>query len=81
MVRFGILGAARIVPWALLEPAARRHDVEVAAVAARRPGVATAFAQEHDIPRAYESYEALLDDPSIDIVHNPLHQIFTLSFR
>ncbi|CAD6557752.1 Gfo/Idh/MocA family protein [Paraburkholderia sabiae] len=72
MLKFGILGAARIVPWALLEPATRRNDVNIAAVAARRPGVAAAFAQAHGIARSYDSYEALLDDSSIDVIYNPL---------
>ncbi|EEA03449.1 oxidoreductase domain protein [Burkholderia sp. H160] len=71
MLQFGVLGAARIVPWALIEPVARRTDVAVAAVAARRPGAA-AFAQEHGIPKAYDSYEALLADSSIDVIYNPL---------
>lgn len=72
MLRFGILGAARIVPWALLEPAARRDDVEIAAIAARRPGAAAELAARHGIARAYDSYEALITDPAIDVVYNPL---------
>jgi predicted dehydrogenase len=50
----------------------RRTDVEIAAIGARRPGAAKAFAQEHGIARAYESYEALLDDASIDVIYNAL---------
>jgi predicted dehydrogenase len=72
MVRFGILGAARIVPWALLEPAARRSDVEIVAIAARRPGAAASFAARHGITIAYESYEDLIADPAIDVIYNPL---------
>ncbi len=72
MIRFGVLGAARIVPWALLEPAKRRTDVEIVAVAARRQGSAEAFAKEHGISRYYNSYEELLADPDIDVVYNPL---------
>jgi predicted dehydrogenase len=72
MLKFGILGAARIAPWALIEPASRRTDVEIVAVSARRPGAAKHFAEEHGVAKAYESYEALLDDASIDVVYNPL---------
>jgi predicted dehydrogenase len=82
MLRFGVLGAARIVQWALIEPAARREDVEIAAIAARRSGAADAFAKKYGITRAYESYEALLDDPTIDVIYNPLpphlHAEFTI---
>jgi hypothetical protein len=72
MLRFGVLGAARIVPWALIEPAARRDDVSVVAVAARRPGAAEALASEHGISKVYDSYEALLTDPDVDVIYNPL---------
>ncbi|MDX3928154.1 MAG: Gfo/Idh/MocA family oxidoreductase [Shinella sp.] len=72
MIKFGVLGAARIVPWALLEPAHRRRDVEVVAVAARRPGSAEAFANEHGIRRFHNSYEELIADPGVDVVYNPL---------
>jgi predicted dehydrogenase len=72
MLRIGVLGAARVAPMAILEPAARRKDVEVVAVAAERPGRAAAFAAEHGIPKAYSSYEKLLEDPDIDLVYNAL---------
>ena len=42
-LRFGILGAARIAPAALIDPATRL-DVDVVAVAARDPERAKAFA-------------------------------------
>ena len=69
MRRVGILGAAAIAPTGIVQPVRRRDDVELAAVAARRPGAAEAFAREHDIPSAYASYRELVDDASIDIVY------------
>jgi predicted dehydrogenase len=72
MLRIGILGAAGIAPQALIRPAARRDDVEVAAVASRRGAAAAAFAERHAIPVAYGAYEALLADDSIDLVYNAL---------
>jgi hypothetical protein len=57
---------------AVVEPAARRGDVTVAAVAARRAGSAAAFAAEHGITTAYDSYEALIADPGVDVVYNAL---------
>ncbi len=72
MIRFGVLGAARVVPMALLEPAARRSDVEIVAIAAKRPGVAKDFAASWNIQNAYESYDELIGDSSVDVVYNAL---------
>lgn len=72
MRRIGILGAAGIAPQAMIEPARRRTDVLVQAIASRRPGAAAEYAKKHRIPVAYESYDALLDDPEIDVVYNAL---------
>ncbi|MFJ1763165.1 Gfo/Idh/MocA family protein [Amycolatopsis sp. NPDC088138] len=71
-LRIGILGAARIAPTALVKPASANAGVEVVAVAARDAGRAQAFATKHGIPRTHSSYEALLDDPDVDAVYNPL---------
>jgi predicted dehydrogenase len=72
MVRIGILGAARIVSMALLRPAAEVPEVKVVAVAARDGARARTFAQKHGIPRAHDSYRALLADPEVDAIYNPL---------
>jgi predicted dehydrogenase len=72
LIRFGVLGAARIVPEALTGPAHRVDGVEVAALAARDPERAAAFAAEHKIPRTVPTYEALVADPGIDAVYVPL---------
>ena len=72
MQRFGILGAAGIAPQAIIEPARRRGDVVVRAVASRRAGVAADYAKRHRIPVAHEGYEALLADPEVDVVYNAL---------
>ncbi|OBB97240.1 oxidoreductase [Mycobacterium sp. 852002-30065_SCH5024008] len=71
-VRIGILGAARIAPLALINPARENTEVEVAAVAARDGSRAQAFADSHGIARVHSSYEALIDDPEVDAVYNPL---------
>ncbi|GAA4593762.1 Gfo/Idh/MocA family oxidoreductase [Planotetraspora phitsanulokensis] len=71
-VRIGTLGAARITPSALIKPARLVPGVEVAAVAARDRVRAGAFAAKHGIPVIHESYEALIADPTIDAVYNPL---------
>jgi len=71
-LRFGILGAARIAPMALVAPAKRVAEAHVLAIAARDPAKARAFATKHGIPRVHDSYEALLADPELDAVYNPL---------
>jgi predicted dehydrogenase len=71
-LRFGILGAARIAPPALVGPARELPGVEIAAVAARDPERARAFAARHGIPRVCESYAALLACSDVDVVYNAL---------
>lgn len=72
MYTIGILGAAGIAPRSIIQPARRRSDTQIYAVASRRPGAAAAYASNHEIAIAYESYEALIEDPSVDIVYNAL---------
>jgi len=71
-VRIGILGAARIAPPALIKPARENADVVVAAVAARDATRAKAYAAKHGISRVHDSYDALIADPDIDAIYNPL---------
>lgn len=71
-VRIGVLGAARIVPAAVLSPARRVPRVEVTAIAARDPQRAQAFAAKHGIPHVLPDYDALLADPNVDAVYIPL---------
>jgi predicted dehydrogenase len=71
-LRFGILGAARIAPMALLAPARRQQVATVLAVAARDPERARRFAGRHRIPHVHPSYEALLADPEVEAIYNPL---------
>ena len=71
-LRIGALGAARITPTALIAPARKLDGVEVTAVAARDVDRAKSFAAKHGIPRVHGSYTALLEDPEIDAVYDPL---------
>jgi predicted dehydrogenase len=71
-LRIGVLGAAKIVPSALVKPALKNKDIEVAAVAARDPARAKEFADKHGIATVHATYDALLDDDSLDAVYIPL---------
>ena len=52
-LRFGILGAARIAPIALILPVKSHPDAVVTAIAARDQRRADAFAKKHGISKAY----------------------------
>jgi predicted dehydrogenase len=71
-VRIGVLGAARIAPLALIKPATQNSDVVVAAVAARDGARARKFATKNGIARVHDDYEALIADPNLDAIYNPL---------
>ena len=71
-LRWGILSTANIAA-KMMVPALHETDAaELVAVASRHDQKARRWANEHGIPRAYGSYEALLEDPEIDAVYNPL---------
>ena len=72
MIRIGILGAAKIAPPALINPARLRDDCEIVAVAARDSARAQAYAAENTIPDIAESYEALIARDDIDLIYNAL---------
>ena len=71
-LRIGILGAAKIAPGALIEPAKMSTDVVIAAVAARDPARAAEFAATHGIADVYGSYDELIARPDLDAIYNAL---------
>jgi predicted dehydrogenase len=70
-LRFGLLGASRIAVEALVDPARETGD-RLVAVAARSRDRAEAFAARHGVERVHEDYPALIEDPDVDVVYNPL---------
>ncbi len=62
VVGVGFIGVAHV-------EALRRLGVEVAGVVGSTPERARRKAQAANLPRVYESLEAVLDDPAIDVVH------------
>ncbi|MFC4290862.1 Gfo/Idh/MocA family protein [Sphingorhabdus arenilitoris] len=68
-LRIGILGAARVATYAMIEAARDVGGVEVAAIASRSLTKAQEYAAAHGIARSVEGYEALIRDPDIDAVY------------
>jgi len=71
-VKWGILGAAPIAQRRVLPAMRDCVRSRVAAIASRSLEKAEAFAKQFAIPKAYGSYEELLNDPEIEAIYNPL---------
>src|SRR5499427_6956489 len=71
-VVWGILGTARIGTRKVIPAMQRSAWIDVRAIASRSEAAARQAASELCIPRAYGSYEALLADPEIEAIYNPL---------
>ncbi len=71
VLNWGLLSTARINR-DLIPPIRNSKRNRLVAVASRSHAAADAYAREWKIGRAYGSYEALLADPDIDVIYNPL---------
>jgi len=71
-LRWGVLGVAKIATAKVIPAMQRSAICGVAAIASRDQAKAEAAAQSLNIGKAYGSYEALLADPEIDAIYNPL---------
>jgi predicted dehydrogenase len=71
-IRWGIISTAKIGVEKVIPAMQRGKYTEVTAIASREVERARATAQELGIPKAYGSYEQLLQDPDVDAVYNPL---------
>ena len=70
-LRIGVLGAARISDTAIVGPA-RTTGHRLVAVAARDRSRAEQFAADSDVERVLDSYQAVIDDPEVEAIYNPL---------
>ncbi|MFN3462925.1 MAG: Gfo/Idh/MocA family protein [Terricaulis sp.] len=81
-IRIGCLGAARIAPRALVEPAREIAAVTLQSIAARDHVRACAFAEKFGFAASAADYDALVADPSIDLVYvalpTDLHFLWTM---
>jgi predicted dehydrogenase len=71
-LRWGILGCARITRRGLIPGLRSSVRNELRALASRNPEQVKAWAEEFHVPRAYASYQEVLDDPEVDAVYIPL---------
>ncbi len=71
-LRYGVLGAARIAPKALVNPVRKIESATVTRVAARDVARAEAFAAEHGVEGFAASYTELIEADDVDVVYNPL---------
>lgn len=67
-LRWGILGTGGIAR-TFTADLLTLSDHEVVAVGSRAADTAASFAAAHGIPRAHSSYQALADDPDVDVVY------------
>lgn len=67
-IKFGILGPGRIAH-RFAEACTVVPEARLAAVASRNPDRAKEFAEFHQVPQVYSSYESLIADPGIDVIY------------
>jgi predicted dehydrogenase len=67
-IRWGILGTGAIAK-AFAQDLNRLPDAELRAIASRNLSTAQGFATQFDVLRAYGSYDALVQDPELDVVY------------
>lgn len=71
-IRWGVLSTSHFALTKAIPAMQKGEWSEISAIASRDIGKAEGAAREHGIPRAYGTYEALLADPAIDAIYNPL---------
>ena len=71
-VRWGVLGVANIAVTKAIPAMQRSEYSQVIAIASRSADKARGAGRSLAIPRTYGSYEALLQDPDVEAVYNPL---------
>jgi xylose dehydrogenase (NAD/NADP) len=71
-VRWGVIGTAGIAVRVVIPAIQSSRNGQVMAIASRDLAKAQQAARDLNIPRAYGSYEALVQDPEVDAVYIPL---------
>jgi predicted dehydrogenase len=71
-LKWGVLGAAKIALEKVIPAMAGSKNYEVYGISSRTKVKAEHAAKKLNIPKAYGSYEELINDPEINVVYNPL---------
>ena len=71
-VRWGVLGVSKIATTKVIPAMQRGEWCKIAGIASRDRAKAQEAARSLGIPKAYGSYEEMLEDPEIEAVYNPL---------
>lgn len=71
-LKWGVLSTAKIGREKVIPAMAKSDLYEVYGIASRDLGRARETAKSLGIPKAYGSYEDLINDPEIDVIYNPL---------
>lgn len=75
-IHWGIMGTGKIAG-KFAQGLATLPDAKLQAVGSRKAETAQAFARTYHVPNAHASYEALVEDPSVDIIYvaspHPFH--------
>jgi predicted dehydrogenase len=71
-VKWGVLSTAKIGTEKVIPAMQQCDNLEITGISSREINKAAQAAKELGIPKYYGSYEALLDDPEIDAIYNPL---------
>ena len=81
-VKWGVMGNATIARVCVIPAIQKACNASVHALATRSPLRAQEVAADNQIEQIYNSYDALLDDPSIDVIYialpNHLHHPWTI---
>ena len=71
-LRLGVIGVSGHLMKRIMLPLSQSEEVELIAIASRNMEKAQKAADQWQVPKVYDSYEALLDDPHVEAVYIPL---------
>lgn len=71
-VKWGVLGTAYIFKRDTAEGMRLAENCELTAIAGRNPEKVRSYQEQYGFQKAYDSYDALLEDPEIEAVYIPL---------
>ena len=71
-IKWGIISTAKIGVEKVIPAMQKGNNLEIVGIASRKEEEARSTANKLGIPRYYSNYEALLNDPDIEAVYNPL---------